>query len=61
MPLERFWREYKEPDPELFKKFRYYLIETTQLNGSFYGRFPIELNPLQCPLSEEDREAYLLK
>jgi capsular polysaccharide export protein len=61
MPLERFWREYKEPDPELFKKFRYYLIETTQINGSFYGRFPVEFNPLQCPLSEKDKGAYLLK
>jgi len=43
MPLDEFWTNYKEPDKELFRKFRYYLIETTQLNGSFYGRFPIEL------------------
>jgi hypothetical protein len=27
----------------LYKKFRLYLIEKTQLNGSFYGEFPVEL------------------
>lgn len=43
MPLDRFWTEYKAPDRELFERFRRYLIETTQLNGSFYGKFPEEL------------------
>ena len=43
MPLDRFWTEYKVPDRELFETFRHYLIETTQLNGSFYGKFPEEL------------------
>ena len=42
MLLDDFWRNYKEPDDKLFHKFRNYLIESTQLNGSFYGRFPIE-------------------
>ena len=32
----------KAPDQQLFKKFRSYLIQHTQLNGSFYGRFPAE-------------------
>ncbi|MBD3797324.1 MAG: capsular biosynthesis protein [Campylobacterales bacterium] len=34
--LDQFWREYKEVDQELFNKFRCYLIEKTQINGSFY-------------------------
>ena len=29
---------------ELFENFRRFLIDKTQLNGSFYGRFPDELN-----------------
>lgn len=43
MSLDDFWEGYKVPDEELFEKFRRYLIESTQLNGSFYGRFPDEL------------------
>jgi len=42
MPLEMFWTRYKMPDEILYCKFRNYLIENTQLNGSFYGRFPVE-------------------
>jgi len=42
--LDNFWTRYKKPDDILFKKFRNYLIEVTQLNGSFYGRFPIEFD-----------------
>ncbi|QOP41429.1 capsule biosynthesis protein [Sulfurimonas marina] len=34
--LDKFWTEYKEVDQELFNKFRCYLIEKTQINGSFY-------------------------
>ncbi len=46
MSLDNFWTQYTPPDQELFEKFRRYLIETTQLNGSFYGKFPEELqNP----------------
>lgn len=44
MLLDDFWKEYKVPNKELFEKFRRYLIDKTQLNGSFYGRFPDELN-----------------
>jgi len=42
MSLDDFWNNYKVPDNVLFHKYRNYLIETTQLNGSFYGRFPVE-------------------
>ena len=38
--LDRFWNERNEPDMELFEKYRRYLIKTTQLNGSFYGKMP---------------------
>jgi len=41
--LRKFWHQHKKPDAELYKKFRQYLIQTTQLNGSFYGRMPDEL------------------
>jgi capsular polysaccharide export protein len=40
--LDEFWHFRKAPDKNLFKKFRSYLIQHTQLNGSFYGRFPTE-------------------
>lgn len=36
MSLDRFWREYKEVDSELYKKFRQYLLDETQIYGSFY-------------------------
>lgn len=42
-PLEAFWKDPERPDSELYEKFSSYLIQTTQLNGSFYGRFPAEL------------------
>ena len=41
--LKKFWHQHKKPDTELYEKFREYLIQTTQLNGSFYGRMPDEL------------------
>ena len=41
--LKRFWHSHKKPDTALYKKFRQYLIQTTQLNGSFYGLMPEEL------------------
>ena len=44
MRLNNFWNDYKAPDTLLYKKFRLYLIEKTQLNGSFYGWFPAELS-----------------
>ncbi|MFT7860998.1 MAG: capsule biosynthesis protein, partial [Sulfurimonas sp.] len=36
LTLDQFWENYTEVDEELFKKFRCYLIEKTQINGSFY-------------------------
>ena len=41
MKLKDFWYQPKQPDMELLEKYRLYIIENTQLNGSFYGRFPI--------------------
>jgi len=41
--LDRFWHEYRKPDAVLYRRFRQYLIENSQLNGSFYGLFPVEL------------------
>lgn len=39
-PLDEFWQNPQAPDHEYYLKFREYLIEQTQLNGSFYGRSP---------------------
>ncbi|MDQ7046859.1 MAG: capsular biosynthesis protein [Sulfurovum sp.] len=41
--LDDFWDNYTIPNDKLFHTFRNYLIQSTQLNGSFYGRFPVEL------------------
>lgn len=38
--LDEFWHNPMLPDNEFYGKFREYLIEQTQLNGSFYGRSP---------------------
>lgn len=40
--LHKFWQEYSQIDRKLFNKFYFYVIKTTQLNGSFYGKFPFE-------------------
>lgn len=39
--LDDFWREPLPPDPELVAGFRNYLIEMTQIGGSFYADDPI--------------------
>ena len=44
LSLDEFWTGYRAPDSGLFRKFRAYIINKTQLNGSFYGRFPIEFD-----------------
>jgi capsular polysaccharide export protein len=49
VPLEEFWHTPKPPDTCLYRKFRNYVIKATQLNGSFYGRFP---DTLRCRVSE---------
>lgn len=41
VPLDRFWAVYTSPDRRLFRQFRSYLIQKTQLEGSFYGGFPL--------------------
>lgn len=41
MPLSQFWHKQITPDMELYEKYRRYLIKTTQLNGSFYGKMPV--------------------
>ncbi len=35
-PLNRFWNEPKAPDADLFLRFRYVMMERTQINGAFY-------------------------
>jgi capsular polysaccharide export protein len=37
-PLDEFWRQAEtfHPDAELFQRFRAYLVDHTQINGSFY-------------------------
>ncbi|BCN92733.1 capsular polysaccharide biosynthesis protein [Thiomicrorhabdus immobilis] len=38
--LDDFWHSQAKPDSVLFEKYRRYLIQNTQLNGSFYGKMP---------------------
>ncbi|OIP52931.1 MAG: hypothetical protein AUK54_10170 [Helicobacteraceae bacterium CG2_30_36_10] len=40
MKLCDFWQRQESPDMELLEKYRFYVIENTQLNGSFYGAVP---------------------
>jgi len=41
-PLEAFWKSWQNivVDRVVFRRFKNHLIETTQLNGSFYSRLP---------------------
>lgn len=39
-PLDSFWQSPQYPDNEFYWRFREFLIEQTQLNGSFYGKSP---------------------
>ena len=41
--LKEFWSNHSEPNPELYIKYKQFLVQNTQLNGSFYGRMPDEL------------------
>lgn len=41
--LDEFWANPTPPERDFYLKFREYLIERTQLNGSFYGKAPWEL------------------
>lgn len=38
--LDDFWHEQKTVDMELLSKYRSFIIDNSQLNGSFYGLFP---------------------
>jgi capsular polysaccharide export protein len=40
--LADFWREPRSSDRGLYRKFYRYMIETTQVNGNFDGRFPFD-------------------
>ena len=46
LSLKKFWHQHKKPDHDLYLKYKQYLIEHTQLNGSFYGIFPKELSSM---------------
>lgn len=41
--LDEFWQNPTPPDNNFYLRFREYLIEQTQLNGSFYGKSPWKL------------------
>lgn len=43
LPLSWFWQNPTAPDYDFYLKFRQYLIEQTQLNGSFYGESPWDI------------------
>lgn len=36
-PLETFWKGPVPPDPDLFARFRTWVIDNTQINGGFHG------------------------
>jgi capsular polysaccharide export protein len=40
LTLEQFWHKQTPVDMQLLEKFRVYIINNTQLNGSFYGKLP---------------------
>lgn len=40
MKLDNFWTKHKKPDMLLFKRYRNFIIDQTQLSGSFYGLMP---------------------
>ncbi len=47
MSLDAFWNHATKPDKKLYEAFRHYLVKHTQLNGSFYGRFPDVLQKIE--------------
>ena len=56
-PLERFWTEATAPDPDLVERLRSYLIQMTQVGGSFYSGDEVRL--LECEASSEGYDAAL--
>lgn len=54
--LYAFWREAAPPDPGLFAAFRRVVIQTTQVNGSFYRREGcVQAATQAVPLMEAER------
>lgn len=54
--LDDFWTQARQPDQELFRRFRNTVIHTTQVNGGFYSRAGIELAIRNClPRLERER------
>lgn len=51
--LDEFWANPTAPDRDFYLKFREYLIEQTQLNGSFYGKAPWELSGFYQSLAQD--------
>jgi capsular polysaccharide export protein len=43
LPLADFWNRPQAPDAEIFRKFRSYVIDKTQVNGCFYNKQGMEL------------------
>jgi len=43
MKLNDFWHKQIVPNKKLLKKYRAYIVQNTQLNGSFYGKFWLNL------------------
>ena len=39
-PLAKFWQNPQKPNNDYYLRFREFLIEQTQLNGSFFGKSP---------------------
>ncbi|HQV12098.1 MAG TPA: hypothetical protein PKW52_12195 [Nitrospira sp.] len=48
--LDSFWREPKSASPDVFSRYRDYLIHLTQVNGSFYSGEPVVFSG-EVPLS----------
>lgn len=54
--LDDFWTQARQPERELFRRFRNTVIHTTQVNGGFYSRAGIDLAIRNClPRLENER------
>lgn len=52
--LDEFWRAPGRVDPDLYRRFRAYLLNTTQINGNFYRRLANTGNPMGVVWSDSD-------
>jgi len=50
--LAAFWRNPGKVNKEIYKRFRGYIVEHTQLNGGYYGMFPFDLKKPVTQLQE---------